>query len=1050
MANTLAYPTHALLPKTVRRRRYPQYVNENIPSKNTTGITAAGVNQPWGPIEVGNNLFNNQHIIHAPILYNPLKEYIPTTNSYSPSPSVYSVQWDNTLGCITWNSRNFYLRPFSNGESKTWTLASTEVEENSVARQVVKLTLTFASDAANKGIVTTRLFIYPNSSMLRIQHNFAIPSGDLADLGIQIVEAQLTNAKSNLGTGLSGYNDANGTWDGWVLSNNVFVSIRDAKETYPRGYSIGTTEYTDMSHSLLTGCQSWWEFNEEGNANREDSLGNNTLIYGAGTWSRVTGKVGSSPYGLSPAAANNNMYVADNSSLSITGDMTISVWVKLDSKSHGSTIFSKFDNNQTANRSYYLFYSHTQDKFQFAVYSSTGVSTVATHTLAPTIGEWYHIVCRHNNGSNIKIKVSTGSTPDADVTQTHTSGIQDGGAAFRVGNMSRDGGPDSVAGYWLLGSIDDLTIWNRSLTDGEIATLFAAGQGYAVPITTSTYSGLKIYQHFTNGTRVNATDYSYDNIAKLLYLHQGALNPTLPDEYKNALNTDPEITPEYTEWTGTTTQNYTWNGISSTLEMFVVFCEDANPPDSDLTFYHDIHQEGPIVSHIKVPGMKGQYFSEVETVIKRNILSWVGPWTGQFLYGDWRHNDYSLARVRGQNHYQAVSASWKNFLRTRDSEILKATRRQHRFFRDMCCLVGSGQLGFSHTGSILPWVDVQQQEHHGCVEGLLLAWQVDGDRLSKDKFDMWRPTSWTANKDRDCENTLVQGRILKDYLGEDYSDLAGMKAAREADPTVSVANGADYWNPYWPSREWMAQQITVNRGVAGSLTLYPHILYGTPNVHYDWLSRIAVDYPAAVKPGQIGDMLLAYQWGDFCAECHRQKIHSFPFYYDMGQYPHKTDTYLEVVFTKPTSADLDITLLVSSNGGDVNLTLVRYVKPDNTTVNLSNLTHVTTTAYDNPVNRYTRQKTYTISGPSGQYKLQLNAATLILFGPVTEFPEYCVVQAGSKTRWVEGYFKPLAGGPVQFIQESSTAPIVDSQYAAATYRSWPDAGYFAKYAEWLP
>ncbi len=1048
MANTLVYPTHAILPRTIRRRATPQLTNDNVPNARTNGIVAAGTQQPWGPVDLGKTYFMNQQAIHAPILYDPNKEYLPSTNSKSIATSVYNISWNNTLGCITWNSRNFYLKPFSSGVSKDWTLASTVMEENTVARQVVKLTLTFASDDQNKGVVTTRLFIYPNCNMLRIQHNIAIPSGDLSDLGIQIVEAQLTDGKSNLGISTSAYNsNESGTWDGWVLSNNVFVSLRDAKETYPRGYSIGTTQSTDLSSPFLTGAVSWWEFNET-SGNRLDSLGNNTLINYAGTWSRVTGQVGSPAYALSPTDAFNGMYVADNASLSITGDMTISVWVKLNSKTHFSTIISKYDVNQAAGRSYILWYNNSLDKFEFSVTSPAGALTTATHTLTPSVGNWYHIVCRHNNGANIKIRVSSGSTPGADVTQSFTAGINDGTSTFLVGNINRDTSPDSTGGYYLQGAVDDIVIWNRSLLDSEITTLNAAGQGYPFPATPVTNSGLKIYQHFTNGTRVNASDYTYANIAKLLYLHQGALNLTLPDEYVDALTNNSAIASEITEWSPTDTKNYNWAGVSSTLDMFVVFCENSSPPDSDLTFYHNIHQDGPIVSHIKVPGMKGQYFSEIETVIKRNILSWVGPWKGQFLHGDWRHDDNTLVRVRGQNHYQAISASWKNYLRTKDSEILKAARRQHRFFRDMCCRGGT----FSHTGSLLPWVDGQVQEHHIDVQGLLLGWQIDGDRLSKDKFDLWRPSSYIATKDRDTENVLVEARILLDYLGQDYSSLAASKAAREANPTVPVDNNSDYWNPFWPSKEWMAQQLYLEINRAGTNTLYPSILYGTTNIHHNWLSRIAVDYPSALKPGQIGEGLLAYQWGEFCEECHRLKIHSFPFYNEMGMYPQKNSSTLEVIFTKPTSADLTFALTAGTNGGDPQQTIVKYQRPNGTIVTLKDSPNYFPVypfiAYNGPV-RGGFQETMTITGPAGQYRLQMTGTVILIYGPITPFPEYSIVQAGSYTKWAEGYFKPSAGGPVQFIQESSNANSPD-RYSLAIFRSWPTAGYFAKYAEWLP
>lgn len=1065
MANTLVYPTHAIVPAIVRRRIRPQFVNTNIPDITVSGIIAGGVPQPVGPVDIGQTRFKNQQAVHAPILYDPNKEYTLSTNDRDIATSTYSVSWNNTLGCITWNSRYFYIKPFCNGVAKAYTLASTVMEENSAARQVVKLTLTFTGSDSRKGVVTTRLFIYPNCSMLRMQHSTTVPEGDISDLGIQIVEAQLTNAKSNLGTDTSGYNaDYSGTWDGWVLSNNVLVSLRDAKELYPRGYSIGTTTQTNTSSALFTSCRAWWEFNET-SGNRADSFGSNTLVNNAGTWSRITGKVG---YGLSPTVAYNEMRVADNSDLSITGDMTISCWVRIDSKANFSVFVSKTDQNTTSLRSYMLYYDSNVDRFKFWVNANASTTTTVVDTVSPVIGQWYHIVVRHNNGANIKIRSSTLTTLGGDTTATHAGGIADTACNFLIGNTSRSGNPDSTGNYYLRGAIDEVIVWARSISDSEVSSLFNGGAGYAFPITTNT--GLKIYQHFTNGNRVNAGDYSYANIAKLLYMHQGALNPTLPTEYVTALTSDSAIAAEMTEVSAATTLAADWGGIQSSLDMFIVFCANSNPSDSDISFYHDIHQAGPIVSLVEVTGMKTQYFSEIETAIKRNILSWVGPWKGQWLHGEWRQSDSSLVRVRGCNHYFSVSTSWIHYLRTKDPEILQAARRQSRMFRDVHARewtgasvnTARGRTHFAHPGALVPWYTTYEtnQYHHVDIQALLLGWQVDGDRLCKDKLDMWNPTEWDIGKGRDAANTLVQGQYLKDYQGQDYSALAAERTSVEAAPQdhADAANVDFLWNyqPYWVTPEYMAQQSVLNMIETSQASMHMSVVKGTPEQHYNWLGRVSVDFTRAAKPGPTnpGDLGLGLQWPDFVEDCYRRKIQSFPFAYDMGAYPHKSNGQLEVVFTKPTSADLTFTLKGGSNGGDVNQTTVQYVRPDNTVVSLKAAPNYFPVypfiPCDHQLLRGGSQETMTITGPAGQYKLRMTGALLLIWGPITPFPEYSVVLAGSVSKFVEGYFKPSAGGAVQFIQESSTLPTESGAAALARFRAWPTAGYFAKYAEWLP
>ena len=1028
------YPSHVIVPST------------------TKGITENGIPLPWGPVTVGRGPYSTETWLHAPILYDDTKVYKLLTSTPRKAPSSFNVTYNSTLGTLTWNHRTFYPRVFINGISQG--IATTTIEEDTEARKVIKLTGPYSVAGGTTATWTMRIMLYPNCSMARIQNNIVVPYGDTQEMGFELLET-FTRALSNLGVGTSQYNtDADGEWDGWVGSNGVFLSIRDAQTKWPRGFSIGSGTVDDGS-SIQSGMVARWSF-DESSGNRADSVGGNTLIPYSGTVTRTTGKVGSTPYGLSIANVYTDFNAGDSAGLSPTGDFTIAFWIKLNAKTHLNGIVSKYDLNVSGSRSFLVDYSSGTDRFRFTVRGSA--ETTVSNTFSPTVGVWYHVVARHNNGANIKIRVSTGATPGTDVTSAHTTGVQNTTTDFMVGNITRAGIPDS-GGLYLDGVIDELQIWNRSISDSEVLEVFNGGSGREY--STTTKNALKLYQHFTNGTRVVAGDYTYDTIPQCRYLHQGDLNLKLPAEYVTAIDTDAAILAEANDSSGTHSRDYDYEGVSSTLDILLTFYEPANQyPRNRFLEWHDAHQRGPIVSLVDVYGMKRSDFPEVEAVIKRDMINLDGQFTGQFLYGDYPEKDGSPYRCRMNNHYWHIEAAFFNFLRTRDNEIQIKAREYLNYYRDMCALVTSGITTFAHGKSILPWIYRTSQAHWIGPTALLLAWQVEGDRLSKDKYDYWRPSVWITGIDRETKGTIYHGTVLKDYLGQDYTDLATARAALESTEIQTQGTGF-YWHPlFLVGRTTYARAQTYRElNYEGIATLFTSILDQNPDRHYHWLSRVDTDHTAAVKTGPIGDQYLALQWGFFLDELRRQGIDSFEYWDEMPGFPvlfgqtysntsHKS---CEVIFTKPHDDPTTIRIMLMSFGGDVQYTSVRYRRPDSTLVTLGSgiKTGVGTVSVTQPSLRGGIKPTtdYQITGPAGEYRIIITSNEVALLGDITDYPEYSVVQAGSKSMFAQGWFKTENGTP-EYIEDCNLANFDDDNILIQ--RNWPNAGYFAKRKEWLP
>lgn len=586
---------------------------------------------------------------------------------------------------------------------------------------------------------------------------------------------------------------------------------------------------------------------------------------------------------------------------------------------------------------------------------------------------------------------------------------------------------------------------------------------------------LRLYIHFENGARVRAGDYDYDTIAHLNYLHQGKLNLYMPQEYRDAIKTgvgsDAQLVEEMNEIDIDSNRAYPCHHAGQTLEILVAFYDEANGiPDFEA--WHDVHEAGPIASLAEVEGMKGDDFPDVEDVIRRDILSYAQEYHGQWLDGDFRENPDTLHRCRTPNHYRWCSYVMKEFLRTRDQAILQQARRLIRYYRDMAVYDPAGtdgittHTGFSHGKSLLPWQEISSQGHWVDPTSLLYAWQVDGDRVSKDKYDLWNPSVWTTGANREVKNTLVHARIKKDYLGQNYTTLEGMRASVESKTLttyIAESSAGVWWHPDWETEAYGAANPIPRRNYENIWSLIPSIHSGEISQHYGWLSRLQYDRPEPVLPGPIGDGWLQEQWPKFLDELRNQDVTEFEFLPEMGNYPQKLcdwrtiATYGSVVVFTKDANPLTIRFGARAMAGDADIqsTLIRVQRPDGTWYVLQQTFPMyyggawDEPAYERPSGRGGQSHDYTIIGPAGEYKLLVNSYEGEFYGPYTAGPEYSVVLPGARSGFVEGWFRPTNGSPV-FVRNLTPPYVVEDAMGQTDVYSWPTGGTFAQELEWLP
>jgi parallel beta-helix repeat protein len=243
----------------------------------------------------------------------------------------------------------------------------------------------------------------------------------------------------------------------------------------------GWTPYTTSQNFTTDGnIVSYWYLEEAAN-NRLDGKGTNNLTaVGSPLPSRsVDAKQGT--YSLNLVRANNNGLTdtaANQTSLNITGSLTLACWVKFSTITNSGDLICKTGAN--GQRGYRLVFAGGDNPFQFIINTDGTDATqkftsTATH---PSVGVWYHVV-----GVNDQT---------AHTLQIYVNGLADGSATaftgtmntttvnFTVGHESR--GIDQIDGL-----MDEVAVFNRALSAAEVATLYSGGLAGASPVNT--------YQH---------------------------------------------------------------------------------------------------------------------------------------------------------------------------------------------------------------------------------------------------------------------------------------------------------------------------------------------------------------------------------------------------------------------------------------------------------------------------------------------------------------------------------------------------------------------------
>lgn len=225
-----------------------------------------------------------------------------------------------------------------------------------------------------------------------------------------------------------------------------------------------------------SGLVSWWP--GEGNAN--DVKGTNQGTSHGETF--VPGEVGSA---FSFNGVDSYVQVNDSSSLDMTDAITIEAWIKPDAYDpiEGQSVVTKLG-GRTAERSYTMFLA-SDGKLYFGTVNSAGAGGKWVPGPVIPLNQWAHVAGVKDAGST-SARIYVNGVLAASGTVEHP--IYNSAASIGIGTFVQgfDAWPNE--GFFH-GAIDEVSIYNRALTQSEIQSIFNAGSDgkcKSLPITTPT------------------------------------------------------------------------------------------------------------------------------------------------------------------------------------------------------------------------------------------------------------------------------------------------------------------------------------------------------------------------------------------------------------------------------------------------------------------------------------------------------------------------------------------------------------------------------------
>ena len=233
---------------------------------------------------------------------------------------------------------------------------------------------------------------------------------------------------------------------------------------------IGLTYAQIPSYVPSNGLVGWWPFN--GNANDESGNGNNGTVNGA-TLTLDRNGVANCAYGFD--GVNDNIIVANNSLFSflLNNDYSINIWMNSSSLTGTQSIIGQGDSDgQFQNRFWRIYTNGGQLIGHIRGNNSDPYDTKNIYTPF-NANSWLMLTLVRDYENELKMFVD-GALVDTDVDITSLADPFTTNRDIFIGSFLNAAINQQV--QFFNGSLDDIGIWNRALTEAEILALYESCQ----------------------------------------------------------------------------------------------------------------------------------------------------------------------------------------------------------------------------------------------------------------------------------------------------------------------------------------------------------------------------------------------------------------------------------------------------------------------------------------------------------------------------------------------------------------------------------------------
>lgn len=218
-----------------------------------------------------------------------------------------------------------------------------------------------------------------------------------------------------------------------------------------------------ITPSLLVGLMGYWQLDETSGTTANDELGTNNLTI-SGATVNVAGKLGR----CCTFVGSESDYIGNVDAMDPTAAISVSCWIK---SSTTTNYESPVGNYHWDGNGWDLIRIETAGTLEWSIRNSVTTSNVVEGSHNVADGTWHHVVGTYD-GSNIRLYVN-GSQDGS--TVAHSAAIR-----YTASNRFCIGTRELEDNHWT-GQVDEVGVWSRALTAGEITTLYNGGTGLTYP-----------------------------------------------------------------------------------------------------------------------------------------------------------------------------------------------------------------------------------------------------------------------------------------------------------------------------------------------------------------------------------------------------------------------------------------------------------------------------------------------------------------------------------------------------------------------------------------